>query len=203
MSFQPWEWGLPTQPEVFWNLRLNCMRFLWSLLLLSRFPAHWASCHLPCAGFSSCSASTIGAFAELGFCCTWPLPHGGRAEVVSKLNPSQVKSKSWHHRCQGSVWFPLFCLTTAKIWSDGWTSVTTQFMLGECVISLFLSHHSKKLKGRMDQCYNSVLFGKQMKIHPWSMRVSRPERQEEKRDPGSNLVPLFMCFFSSPLPNPM
>ena len=25
----------------------------------------------------------MGAFAELGFCCTWLLPHGGRAEVVS------------------------------------------------------------------------------------------------------------------------
>ena len=36
---------------------------------------------------------------------------------------SQVKSESWHHRCWGSVWFPWFCLATAKIWSDGWISV--------------------------------------------------------------------------------
>ena len=28
------------------------------------------------------------------------------------------------------------------------------FMYGECVISLVLSHHSKNLKRRMDQCYS-------------------------------------------------
>ena len=30
----------------------------------------------------------MGAFAELGFCCTWLLPCGGRPKVVSvRLNP--------------------------------------------------------------------------------------------------------------------
>ena len=38
-----------------------------------------------------------GSFAELGSCCAWPLPHGGCF--------SQVKSESWHHRCQASVCF--------------------------------------------------------------------------------------------------
>ena len=30
----------------------------------------------------------MGAFTKLGFCCLWPGPHGGQAEVVSaRLNP--------------------------------------------------------------------------------------------------------------------
>ena len=70
------------QQEVFWNLRLNHVSFLLSLFLLSWFPARWAACHFPCAGFSSHSASNAGAFAELGFCCTWLLPHEGQAEIV-------------------------------------------------------------------------------------------------------------------------
>ena len=64
------------------------MSFLSSLFLLSRFPACWASCHFHWAGFSSCSSSTMGTFAQLGFCWAWPLPHGGGAQVVSaRLNP--------------------------------------------------------------------------------------------------------------------
>ena len=38
---------------------------------------------LPCIGFSLRSASTVEAFAELGFCCAWLLPHGAPAEIVS------------------------------------------------------------------------------------------------------------------------
>ena len=73
------------QPEVFWNLRLSHTSFLLSLFLLSWFPAHWASCHFHCSWLSSCSASTTGAFAELGFCCAWP---PSWAEVISaRLNP--------------------------------------------------------------------------------------------------------------------
>ena len=60
-----------------------------SLYLLSQFPERWASCHFLCAGFSSHSFSTVGAFAKLGFCCAWPPPCGSWAEVVSaRLNPS-------------------------------------------------------------------------------------------------------------------
>ena len=65
------------------------------------------------------------------------------------------------------------------------------FMCRECVISLVLSHHSKNLKQRMDQCYSSVLFGKQRKIHPQGMRVGRPKRQEEKRGPQLNFGSFF------------
>ena len=65
------------------------MIFLLSLFLLSQFPACRVSCHSHCAGFSSRSASTMGAFAKLGFCRAWPLPRGGQGEVVSaRLNPS-------------------------------------------------------------------------------------------------------------------
>ena len=64
------------------------MSFLPSLFLLSWFPACWASCHFHWAGFSSRSSSIMGAFAQLGFYCAWPLPHGGQAQVVSaRLNP--------------------------------------------------------------------------------------------------------------------
>ena len=45
-------------------------------------------------------------------------------------------------------------------------------MLGEFVISSFLPCHSKNLKWRMDQCYNSVLLGKQRKIHPQGVRAA-------------------------------
>jgi len=39
--------------------------------------------------FFSHSASTTGAYIKWGFCCVWPLPHRGWAEVVSAgLNPS-------------------------------------------------------------------------------------------------------------------
>ena len=39
-------------------------------------------------GFFLHSASTMGAFTKLGFCCAWSLPHGGQADVVSsRLNP--------------------------------------------------------------------------------------------------------------------
>ena len=65
------------------------MSFLLHLFLLSWFLTCWAFCHFPCARFSSCSSSTAGAFAELGFCCAWPLPPRVQDEVVSsRLNLS-------------------------------------------------------------------------------------------------------------------
>ena len=77
------------QPEVFWNLRLSRMGFWPSLFLPSQFPVCWASCHFHLAGFSLPSASTAGAFTELGFCCVWPWLLGGQAKVVSaRLNPN-------------------------------------------------------------------------------------------------------------------
>ena len=63
------------------------MSFLLSLFLLSQFLPHWASCHSHRAGFPSRSASTTGAFTELGFCYAWPPPQGDQAEAASaRLN---------------------------------------------------------------------------------------------------------------------
>ena len=43
---------------------------------------------LPLCWVFLCSASTTGAFAELGFCCAWPRPRGDQAEVISaRLDP--------------------------------------------------------------------------------------------------------------------
>ena len=112
MSLQPQEQGLPfltggpleCETIAVWAL-------CWVCISLSWFSAHWASCHFPCAGFSSHSASTVGAFTKL-VCCAWPPPCGGHAKVVSaRLNQSQ-----------GTI------------------------DVGECVISLVLSHHNKNLK---------------------------------------------------------
>ena len=69
---------------------------------------------------------------------------------------------------------------------------------GEFVISSVLSHCSKNLKWWTDQCYSSILFGKQRKIHTWSLRTGRPKRSEE-RSPGLILAPLFIFFFLLPL----
>ena len=43
---------------------------------------------------------------------------------------------------------------------------TVMEVSGECVIFSVLSCNSKNLKQQTDQCYSSVLFGKQRKIHP-------------------------------------
>ena len=59
-----------------------------------------------------------------------------------------------------------------------------------------LSRCSKNLKQWMDQCYSSVLFGKQRKMHPWSVRVGRLKRLEEK--PEAQFLLLFLCVFSPP-----
>ena len=77
--------------------------------------------------------------------------------------------------CCRSVLFPQFCLATAKLWSNWSTSVTAQ-------------------------CYSSVLFGKQRKIHPQGMRVGRPKRSEENRSPILALVFMFVLL---PLTCPM
>ena len=72
---------------------------------------------------------------------------------------------------------------------------------GEFVISSVLSHCSKNLKWWTDQCYSSILFGKQRKIHTWGLRTGRPKRSEE-RSPGLILAPLFIFFFLLPLSLP-
>ena len=110
--------------RVSWNLRLSHVNFLSSLFLMSLFPAQWASCHFHCAGFSLCSASTVGALTKLGFCCVQPLPRGSRAEVVSaKLNPETAQYMSGEFTISSVL---SCCSKNLKRW---WTSVTAQFHL--------------------------------------------------------------------------
>jgi len=71
--------------------------------------------------------------------------------------------------CCGSVLFLQFCLATVKLWSNWSTSVTAQ-------------------------CYSSVLFGKQRKIHPQGMRVGQHKRHEEKRSQRLNFVSSFHIY---------
>ena len=63
-------------------------------------------------------------------------------------------------------------------------------VLGECVISSVLSHHSKDLKGGtvLHLCYSSILFGKQRIVYPWGVRAGQPQMR------GSILAPLFIRF---------
>ena len=45
-----------------------------------------------------------------------------------------------------------------------------------------------------DQCYSSVLFGKQRKIHPRGVRARQPKDVKRRESPGP-LAPVFTCFF--------
>ena len=63
---------------------------------------------------------------------------------------------------------------------------------------MVLSHFSKNLKRFMDQCYSSVLFSKQRKIHPGGMRAGWPKRHKEKRSLVAQFWPIFLCFSPSP-----
>ena len=138
-------------------------------VLLSRFPACWASCHFPWAGFSLHWAFTMGAFGKLDFCYLASASQGPTRDCFS-----QVKSKKHHHIYHGSVWFARFCLTAAKIWSDGQTSV-------------------------MAPCYSSVLLRNQGKIQPRGMRAGQSKRREEKRSPWLNFGSFFLYVFPPPL----
>jgi len=51
----------------------------------------------------------------------------------------------------------------------------------------------------MGQCYSSVLFGKQRKIHPGGWRVGQAKRLKEKRGQRPNFGSSFYMFFSPPL----
>ena len=134
------------------------MTFLPSLFLLSWFPACWASCHFHCAGFSSHSASNMGSFAELVSCCAWVPPRGGLAKVVSaRLNPrnSTIDVKGVYNFLSSVSPQQNFGATSVRApckfpWSQQKFEVTDGPVLQICYSSLL----------------QSVLFGKQMKIHP-------------------------------------
>ena len=93
-----------------------------------------------------------------------------------------------------------------------------QYLLGECVISLVLSHCSKNLKLRMDQCYSSVTVQIKWQTHVtawlqlsfiWQAKENTSLRHEggltqktrrEERPPGQFWL-LFLYVFS-PSPEP-
>ena len=82
------------------------MSFLPSLFLLCQFPACRASHHFHCTGFASCLASTMWAFTKLDLVSAFT-----KCLVSASLGPSwgcfnQVKYKSRHQICWGSVSFP-------------------------------------------------------------------------------------------------
>ena len=90
MSFQSEEGGLPTPSRGLLESETEphelSAEFIFALPVAAR-RASSSTPTSPALGFSSCSASTTGPFAELGSCCAWPLPCRGRAEVVTaRLN---------------------------------------------------------------------------------------------------------------------
>ena len=88
-------------------------------------------------------------------------------------------------------------LTVLKGLPQAGTIVFSLNVSGEFAISSVLSCHSKNLKRWMGQCYCSVLWDKQRKIHPQGWGAGWPKREEKR---GLNLcwLPPFICFFSFP-----
>ena len=73
-------------------------------------------------------------------------------------------------------------------------------MLGEFVISLVLSHHSKNLKQRTNQCYSSVLLGKTNNSIPWRSEHGLTQKMKRREAPAQ-FWPLFLrvlCPHSEP-----
>ena len=149
------------QLEVFWNLRLSHVSFLLSLFLLSQFPACWASCHFPCAGFFFFFHIQLPSWElspSWAFCCAWLLLCGGRAEIVSaRLNLSH-----------GTIYVRGVCNFLGSVSLQQKFEATDGPVLQPRVISLVAT---KNVKRRTDQCYSSVSFGKQRKIHPRGARA--------------------------------
>ena len=162
------------QPEVLGNLRLSCVCFLLGFLLLSQFPAHWASCHFPCTGFSSCSASSAGAFTQLGFCCVFPSPCRGQAEVISaRLNPSH-----------SIIYVREVCNFLVSV------SLQQKF---EALDGPVLQLHVTAA------CYSLVVFARRKEsTSSRHVRLGGPKRHKRRKAPSSILAPLFVCFLSSP-----
>ena len=95
---------------------------------------------------------------------------GGVCNFLGSFSPQQKFEVTDRPVLQPHVNF----LVTAKIWSNGRTSVTAS-------------------------CYSSVLLRKQKKIYPWGVRGSRPRRLKEKRSPQLNFGSSFHRFFLLPL----
>ena len=83
-----------------------------------------------------------------------------------------------------------------------WATREALSLLGEFAIPLVLCLRSKNLKQWTDQCYSSVLFGKQRKMHPGGVRAGWPKRCKEKWDQRLNFGSSFNMFFLLPLKLP-
>ena len=132
----------------------------------------------------------------LGFLCV-QLPPWGVGLLLCLVSASQgpgwgcfsqVKSEKQHQRCQGSVQFSWFCLTAAKIWSNGWTSVTAQ-CYSSVIAQFYLASKGKYILKVWGQTWGQA--------HP-----NEAKRREEK--PEAQFWILFlMWFFSSPRACPL
>ena len=127
--------------------------------------AAWAFCWVCfcCPGFLH--AELLVTSTALGFLRVWQV---GLLLCLASTSQwptwscfSQVKSEKRHHICR------------------------------ECIASSVLSRRSKNLRQRTEECYSSVLFGKQRKIYPWGKRAGWPKRREEKRGPRLNFGSCF------------
>ena len=139
------------------------MSFLPSSFLLSQFPARWPSYHFLCLHFlhvllPSHELSWVGLQLCLAFTFWGP----------SQGCFSQGQSEKWHHICWETLSFPRFCLATAKIWSDRWTSVT------------------------------AVLFGKQRKNASSRREGGPTQKTGREERPTAQSWLLFLYFISPP-----
>ena len=75
-------------------------------------------------------------------------------------------------------------------------------LVGGVCSSLVLSHHSKNLKWWTDQCYSSVLFGKQRKMHLGGMRAGWLKSCREERAEAQFRLLFLWVFSHSPEPAP-
>ena len=161
----------------------------------------------------------MGTFAKLSFCCAWPPPLSGQAEVVSaRLNlrngtiyvrgvckfPLSVLRQQKFEATDGRAFgegngnpLQCSCLENPRNGGAWWAAV---YGVTQSWTRLkWLSSSSSST----EECYSLVLFGKQRKIHPRGMRAGWPKRHEEKRGPRLNFVSSFYMFFSSPWACPM
>ena len=125
MSFQPQEWGHPALTGDLLESETEPCELSAEFVFAVPVSSTPGFLSLPLCWVFFMFSFHHWSFADLDFFCACLPPHGGWVEVFF----SQVKSESWHHRCKGSVSFPLFCITAAKIWNDRRTSVTAQFYL--------------------------------------------------------------------------
>ena len=87
-----------------------------------------------------------------------------------------------------------------RVHSQGSITWTWMIVSGEFIISLVLSHHSKKLNWQTDRCYVSILLASKGNyiLQAWG----RADAKDEKRSPRSILAPLFVSS-SSPWACPL